>query len=109
MKNILLFSILSFTFFFTPVCAQTIAGGEGHSLTICNNNIVQAWGNNYYGELGNGTNTDSTIPGQVSALTGITAIAGGDVHSLALKNNGTIWAWGRNMNGQLGNGNSPDK
>ena len=65
---------------------------------------VWAWGGNEYGELGNGTNTDSNVPVQVSGLTGITAIAGGGSHSLALKQDGTVWAWGGNEYGELGNG-----
>ena len=60
------------------------------------------------GQLGNGTNTDSNVPVQVSSLTGITAIAGGGDHSLALKNDGTVWAWGWNGYGQLGNGTNTD-
>jgi alpha-tubulin suppressor-like RCC1 family protein len=65
---------------------------------------VWAWGDNYFGELGNGTNTNSNVPVQVSGLTGVTAIAGGGYHSLALKSDGTVWAWGDNADGQLGNG-----
>jgi alpha-tubulin suppressor-like RCC1 family protein len=81
-----------------------IAGGGDHSLALKNDGTVWAWGGNYYGELGNGTNTDSNVPVQVSGLTGITAIAGGGGGSLALKNDGTVWAWGYNHQGQLGNG-----
>jgi hypothetical protein len=80
------------------------AGDGGHSLALKNDGTVWAWGDNEYGELGNGTNTNSNVPVQVSGLTGITAIAGGVVHSIAVKNDGTVWAWGNNGNGQLGNG-----
>jgi len=84
-KNLLILSI--------AICgianAQTIAGGYEHSLAVCNNNTVRAWGNNQYGQLGNGNNTDSNVPVQVTSLTGITAIAVGYNHSIALKNDGT--------------------
>lgn len=86
------FSFLLFPFF---VFSQTIAAGGGnHSLAVCNDNTVMAWGNNSYGELGNGITSASNVPVQVNSLTGITAVAGGEFHSLALKNDSTIWAWG---------------
>ena len=62
-----------------------------------------AWGDNTYGQLGNGTNTSSTTPVQVTGLTsGVTAVAGGSAHALAIQN-GAVKAWGNNGNGQLGN------
>lgn len=84
--------------------SQTIAAGAFHSTVLCNDNTVQAFGNNSYGQLGNGTFTDSNIPIQVTDLTGINKLAAGLYHSLALKNDGTVWAWGYNNSGQLGNG-----
>ena len=69
-----------------------------------------AWGINTYGTLGNGTNTGSNVPVQVSFPGGtiIAAVACGRDHSLALKNDGTVWAWGYNYFGQLGNGTLAD-
>jgi len=87
-------------------CAQTIAGGYEHCLTVCSDNTAWTWGSNWRGELGNGSWLDSNVPVQVSSLTGIIAVAGGFNHSLALKNDGTVWAWGRNTDGELGNGNN---
>src|SRR6266446_585317 len=81
--------------------SQKIAGGAENSLAICNDSTVQAWGDNYYGELGNGTNgyyASSNIPVQVNSISDITTIAGGLEHLLALKNDGTVWAWGSNDN-----------
>ncbi|WP_085053197.1 InlB B-repeat-containing protein, partial [Candidatus Magnetominusculus xianensis] len=90
----------------------SIVAGELHSMALKNDGTVWAWGSNLHGQLGNdqfgvaqNTSTaDSTIPVQVSGLTGVTAIAAGTVHSLALKSDGTVWAWGYNHWGQLGNG-----
>ena len=92
------------------VIITNIAGGSLHSLALASNGTVWAWGNNDFGELGNGTNTYSSIPVQVSLPSGviITNIAGGADHSLALASNGTVWAWGWNISGELGNGtNTP--
>lgn len=70
---------------------------------------IFAWGNNQYGELGDGTTADRHAPVQVSAVTNATAIAGGNHHSLALKADGTVLAWGWNGNGQLGDDTTTDR
>src|SRR5206468_3426528 len=63
------------------------------------------WGANWFGQLGNGTNStaDSHID-PVPGLDGVKSLAGGYLHSLALKSDGTVWAWGGNSFGQLGSG-----
>jgi len=69
---------------------------------------VSAWGDNVNGQLGNGTNTTSNTPVEVSGLSGVTALAVGFEHSLALESDGTVWGWGGNGLGQLGNGTFTD-
>src|SRR2546428_815158 len=101
---IFLFSVC--TLWQTVTSAQSIAGGGLHSLALCSDSTARAWGHNVYGELGNGNNTVSNVPVQVTGLTGVVALAGGGSHSLAVKNDGTVWAWGNNAFGQLGNGNN---
>jgi alpha-tubulin suppressor-like RCC1 family protein len=85
-----------------------IAAGYSHSLALTSNGQVLAWGDNAYGQLGNGTTTTSTTPIVVSLPSGITvtAIAAGSSgsHSLALTSTGQVLAWGINNVGQLGNG-----
>jgi alpha-tubulin suppressor-like RCC1 family protein len=98
--------------------AISIASGYSHTLALLSDGTVQAWGDNYWGQLGNGTRTDSTTPVWVCApgrtncatdptarLTGVTAIAaGGNRDTLARLWDGTVLAWGSNANGQLGDG-----
>lgn len=92
-----------------------LAGGGHHSLALKPDGTVWAWGQNDFGQLGNGTASDSTIPVQVLTVpgktdnfSGVTAITGGWSYSVALKSDGTVWAWGRNDSGQLGNGTTSD-
>jgi len=72
-------------------------------------NTVLAWGYNGYGQLGDGTTTNRSIPIQVSSLNGISAIAAGYGHTVSLKSDGTVWAWGFNNFGQLGDGTTIDR
>ncbi|MBF0555058.1 MAG: fibronectin type III domain-containing protein [Nitrospirae bacterium] len=81
-----------------------IAGGYTHTIALKGDGTVWTWGDNGYGQLGNGTTTGSYTPVQVSGLTRVTAIAGGFQHTTALNNDGTVWDWGYNGSGQLGNG-----
>jgi alpha-tubulin suppressor-like RCC1 family protein len=69
---------------------------------------VSAWGDNAFGQLGDGTATQRNTPTQLSGFSGVQTIAGGFYHSLALKSDGTLWAWGRNNYGQLGTGTTTD-
>src|SRR5439155_19317829 len=88
-----------------------IAAGDDFSMALRTDGNVWAWGSNWYGQLGDGTNTNSNVPVQVSGLTDAIRIAAGEClkgHSLAVKTDGTVWAWGWNGYGQLGNGTITD-
>lgn len=66
---------------------------------------VVAWGDGYWGQLGNGSNTASAMPVKVKGLANVTAISTREHGALALLKDGTVWSWGQNAKGQLGNGN----
>ncbi|MCL2173995.1 IPT/TIG domain-containing protein, partial [Candidatus Saccharibacteria bacterium] len=98
---------------------KQVAAGSQHTLAIDSEGNLYAWGWNYYGQLGNGTNgtgTNSDVPIKISdgAIAGspltaglkITQVAGGVYYSLAIDENGDLYAWGYNNSGQLGRGNT---
>ena len=86
------------------VALGAAAGGSLHSLALKTDGTVWAWGNNAYGQVGDGTSYSRALPVQVTGLTGVAAVSAGNNHSLALKADGTVWAWGDNDDGQLGDG-----
>lgn len=83
-----------------------LAGGNNFNVAI-QNGAVYAWGNNNFGQLGNGTTGGLSLsPGPVTVLTaGVTAVSCGANDTLALRA-GTVFAWGYDNTGQLGNGST---
>ena len=100
--------------------ATAITTGVRHSCALHQTGTISCWGNNRYGELGNGqsegfredNSADSSVPVSVASITDATAIttsSGGSFggqHSCALHRTGAISCWGNNSTGQLGDGNS---
>ncbi|MFD7395891.1 RCC1-like domain-containing protein [Streptomyces virginiae] len=69
---------------------------------------VKSWGHNSSGQLGNGGNTNQTVPTTVPRLTNIKSVAAGGKHGLALDTSGQVYSWGDNAYGQLGNNRTGD-
>jgi alpha-tubulin suppressor-like RCC1 family protein len=85
---------------------KAISAGGFSSLALLDTGKVMAWGDDQVGQLGDGViQTDSTVPVNVSNISGVTAISAGLAHNLALLADGTVMSWGFNRDGQLGNGN----
>jgi alpha-tubulin suppressor-like RCC1 family protein len=84
--------------------------GSGFSLAITSGGELFAFGENYYGELGNTTNNETfaanPVPTQISlpgASGPVTQVAAGAIHSLAVTSTGQLYAFGGNLSGELGN------
>ena len=85
------------------------SNASDHALALKKDGTVLAWGTNFFGQLGDGTCEDRSIPVQVPGLSDVVAIVAGVAYSLALKNDGTVWAWGHNLYGELGDGTYNDR
>ncbi|MEM7393433.1 MAG: hypothetical protein AAF492_13900, partial [Verrucomicrobiota bacterium] len=89
-----------------PQSIVAIGAGNAFSLALDDRGRVWSWGDNYYGQLGDGTKRRRRFPVLVSggAFSMGVAISAGRSHALALKADGTVWSWGDNRRGQLGDG-----
>jgi len=81
----------------------------GHVLAIKNDGTLWAWGSNFSGELGDGTQINRLIPTKISDNNNWQSISAGSDFSLAIKKDGTLWAWGNNGYRQLGDGTKISK
>ncbi|MBO5412702.1 MAG: hypothetical protein J6A29_00025 [Clostridia bacterium] len=108
----------------TPICISDIAENPlnginivqisteyNHTVALDSNGKIWTWGSNWIGQLGDGTETDSSTPICISniaenPLNGIKIkqISVGSYHTVALDENGKVWAWGNNGAGQLADG-----
>lgn len=91
----------------TSSVVAKVATGGSHTCALTSAGAVQCWGDNFYGELGNGSTSNSNIPVTVAGLSGeVTAVAAGAQHTCALTRAGTVQCWGYNRYGQMGNGST---
>lgn len=80
-----------------------IAAGPAHSLALLDDGTVRAWGDNRWGQIGDGTTTSRDRPVPVPGLRDVVGVAtGGTGFSLALLADGAVMAWGNTSLGTMG-------
>ena len=81
------------------------AGVGPHSCGITTSGAAYCWGNNRFGQLGNGSsNIFADVPVVVSGGLTFISVSAGTFHSCGVTLGGAAYCWGANGTGQLGNG-----
>ncbi len=82
----------------------SVVGGKRHSLGLKADGSIWSYGDNSYGQLGDGSLIGKSSPISVPTNTKFVEIAPASDHNLAIDDNSDIHSWGRNDYGQLGLG-----
>lgn len=90
--------------------ATGLAPGYRHTCALTTADGAKCWGWNDYGQLGDGTTTNWSMPVNVIGLeSGVAAVRAGRWHTCALTVMGRVKCWGGNSSGQLGDGTTAQK
>ena len=85
----------------------SISRSNYHIVALTSNNILYSWGNNNYGQLGQGHTNNLNIPTHINGLFNIIEVAATNDCTYALRNDGQVFSFGNNDKGQLGIPNVP--
>jgi cysteine-rich repeat protein len=91
------------------IVSPIISSFYAHTCASLSDGTIKCWGRGFWGQLGNGANSDSGIPVSVSGITSAVQTSAGHDHTCAVLSDGTAKCWGYNANGQLGDGTGTNR
>jgi alpha-tubulin suppressor-like RCC1 family protein len=68
--------------------------GSRHTCAITAAARVKCWGSNRFGQLGDRTRVDRSLPVDVVGLSGVKEVTAGAAHTCALTSGGAVKCWG---------------
>ncbi len=87
-----------------------VAAGSYFTCALMRNGRVKCWGENQFGQLGDGTMDQRNAPVDVVGLVDkVTQLAAGGFHICALTRAGGVKCWGSNQAGQLGDATATNR
>ena len=86
----------------------SVAAGNAHTIGVKTDGTIYVWGENIYGQVGDGggSNRLTPFPTSIDGKWIAPAVGSQADHTVVVKADGMVWAWGNNSDGQLGDGTS---
>lgn len=81
-----------------------VSAGDRHTCAIDDAGATWCWGENRFGQLGDGSTTGSTSPVEVAGGNRFVQVDAGNTHTCAVDDAGAAWCWGGNFVGKIGDG-----
>ena len=87
---------------------STLSTGGNHFCAIYDDSSLNCWGDNEFGQIGDGTQVDRLTLTEVGLDSGRMAISvsSGQRHTCAVLDDASLKCWGDNSYGQLGDGST---
>jgi alpha-tubulin suppressor-like RCC1 family protein len=82
----------------------TVSAGEQHTCAITTGRSLYCWGDNKWGQIGDGTDTERPSPKRIGTSGGWAQAIAGDFHTCAITTGKSLYCWGYNALGQVGDG-----
>ena len=85
-----------------PNVVDINANGSNHTCAVLANGSLQCWGENQYGQLGNGNvNATANVVTIESDGAPYVQVSPGAQHTCAIRSDGSVWCWGDNQTGRF--------
>ena len=91
-----------------PAPLHGVSAGVHHACALDTSGAAFCWGDNRYGQLGNGTKSSSAFAIAIAGGHTFRAIAAGYTRTCAIGTDNVIYCWGTGTHGELGTGVASD-
>jgi alpha-tubulin suppressor-like RCC1 family protein len=91
---------------------RQVSAGGGHTCGVTTDNQAYCWGDNTFGQIGDGTSSETEprlTPVAISGGLSFRHVTAGGVHTCGLTTDNKAYCWGLNVDGQLGDGTATNR